>query len=923
MEVAKLGFTIDGEGARHDVELTTEQLRALANGGKEAARVMDELNASLGGGGGGGLVPPDVPPKIDRLAESLRRMREAASQRIAVDFSGQIAELDPFQAKLEQIQERGDQVRASLEKMRAAGRQKLDLGLSEQIAQLDPFQKGVEGIGQKAGFAGVGIGRLANQVTDLGAHLTGVHPIVGKVVEVVGQLAVGHALTLGVVAGITLIALAWDKFSESTRKATEAQNKLAQAARDATLAKALGPGGAAADQATAVQGRIKDLEDEIRIRGSFIESAKVGRAQEFSLNPAARAEDIDKLKQELTGYRVVLKGLMDDISSARIQNFVQSITAPFDYAQQRGQAIMGFYDELLAAQRQLNEEAKSGVVQTKTAALAGLQRVHEMLDQIRLQQKGFAEAPGQVYGIPTAKFGPAVTQTVQNLQANILDQATKRGADLTSYGTQIINLQGKLNQLLKDSAAAPESFKRAVGEAIDEARNLLDVWALASAVKAGGGAPEDVARNIREGAITPQGAANQAIINNAQQQRQYGIDLAVREAAVKLPDVFDAVREGALRLKEGFKDATRNLKLAIENFRPSNIVGGIKQGATQAGADILNQFSPANLAANLVSSAANYLISGIQDVITGFLDGGAAAREYARKMKALREELAAGIAQFTGNDLASQLQQNQLTADQLKKLAQDAYGSIGELLRTHGQAWRDLKDAIDTIGEAAARNAARIQRLAEQQQKNDLEDLRVRSLRAAGRTDEADTLAYRLEREREYQAALEKAMQDGIMTTAEQQYLAALKQVESAEILARAMGILNDAVRNAPTGFRPEDYGFGQNYYGPPAGGGTGIGGEGPPVGRLPLGGDSGIPSGRRPTGEPVSQSGRPAVPQGITIQVNIPEGGIVIRGEEAPQTIARKVLQGVTEFALSSVGGNVPISTAMEVMRFTPITQS
>lgn len=925
MDIAKLGFTIDAEGARHEITLTNEQLRVLANGGRLAAAEMKALNSSMGGGGGGGggPVPPDVPPKIDRLTESIKRMKAAASQRIDAGFQDQIAELDPFQSKLEEIQARGDQVRVSLEKMRAAGREKLDMGLSSQIEQLDPFQKGLAGVEVRSGHAGIGIGRLANQVTDLGARLSGVHPIFGKIVEVIGQLALGHAVTLGVIAGITAIAFAWDKLTESTRKATEEQNKLASAARDAAMVKALGPGGAQRDQATAVAGRISDLQEEIKQRSSFLEALKAGSAQEFNLNPADRAQQIAKLKQELAGYGVVLKGLLDQIETAKVQQFVSQITAPFDYAVQRGNDVLGFYNDALAAQRQLNEQAKSGTVDVKNAALQGLAQVQAILDKIRLQRMGLAEAPGQVQGISTATYGSAISQTVQNLGAQI-DSSLKHGGDLVDFGNRITSLYGQLRGIQEEASHAPESFRRGVQDAIDQVRLLIDALDLAKAQRIGGGAMEDVAASIRTGAITPQEANQVAIQQNAQAQHDYGVQLAIREAAVKLPSVFDVVREASLRLAEGLKSAKQSLRLGIENWKPGNIVGGIKQGATQAGADFLQQFSPANITAGLVTSGLNFATSAVMDFVGGLFDSGEAARKAAAEMRKMKLDYENAIASFRHDDLASSLASNAATAEQLRQQAEAIWGSMDKVLKILGVPNTQYADALREVNRQEELNAESIRRRAAEDERYAQQDLQTRMLKAQGRTQEADDLAFRNQQEREYQAALDKAMQDGVISTSEAAYLASLLQVQAAEKIAHAMGILNDAVRNAPTGFDPAVYGLGQNYYGPQQGGGAPIGGPGgtdgggygsPPPGRAPAGVPAGAPSS--------GAGGRPPTPTTVVFQVSIPEGGIVISGQETPQTIARKTLQGISEYAATSVGGGVPLSTVMEIMRTAPIFPS
>lgn len=88
---------------------------------------------------------------------------------------------------------------------------------------------GVEGntkrLNSTMGQAQLQTGRLGNQFANLAGHLTGIHPIIGNVAGVLGNFAVGSALTVGVLGGLAAIALAYDVLTKSTREATKAQDE--------------------------------------------------------------------------------------------------------------------------------------------------------------------------------------------------------------------------------------------------------------------------------------------------------------------------------------------------------------------------------------------------------------------------------------------------------------------------------------------------------------------------------------------------------------------------------------------------------------------------------------------------------------------------------------------------------------------------
>lgn len=87
---------------------------------------------------------------------------------------------------------------------------------------------GVEGgtkrLNSSMGQASLQTGRLGNQFAGLAGQLTGIHPIIGNVAGVLGNFAVGSALTVGVLGGLAAIALAYDTLTKSSKAAAKAQD---------------------------------------------------------------------------------------------------------------------------------------------------------------------------------------------------------------------------------------------------------------------------------------------------------------------------------------------------------------------------------------------------------------------------------------------------------------------------------------------------------------------------------------------------------------------------------------------------------------------------------------------------------------------------------------------------------------------------
>lgn len=95
------------------------------------------------------------------------------------------------------------------------------------------LQTKATGLGTTAGMAGPGVRRLQNAVTALGFGLAGVPGPLGRVASLLSGFAVGGALTAGVVAGIGLIALAWDRVGKAAERARTAHENVLEAIRGA------------------------------------------------------------------------------------------------------------------------------------------------------------------------------------------------------------------------------------------------------------------------------------------------------------------------------------------------------------------------------------------------------------------------------------------------------------------------------------------------------------------------------------------------------------------------------------------------------------------------------------------------------------------------------------------------------------------
>lgn len=94
-----------------------------------------------------------------------------------------------------------------------------------------------------SGQANLSTGRLGNQFANLAGRIAHVHPVVGNLASVLGDFAVGGAVTVGVLGGLAAVAVAYDRLTASSRKSMEIADKLAESYNRAARIAALGFGG--------------------------------------------------------------------------------------------------------------------------------------------------------------------------------------------------------------------------------------------------------------------------------------------------------------------------------------------------------------------------------------------------------------------------------------------------------------------------------------------------------------------------------------------------------------------------------------------------------------------------------------------------------------------------------------------------------
>lgn len=132
-------------------------------------------------------------------------------------------------------------------------------------------ERSLNGVESASRSAHLSTGRLGNQFANLAGRIAGVHPVVGNLAGVLGNFAVGAGLTVGILGGVAAIAVAYDKLTESSRKAMAAADKLTESYNQAAKISALGIGG---QQLADIETINKGLEQHNKWLG-FIIAARI------------------------------------------------------------------------------------------------------------------------------------------------------------------------------------------------------------------------------------------------------------------------------------------------------------------------------------------------------------------------------------------------------------------------------------------------------------------------------------------------------------------------------------------------------------------------------------------------------------------------------------------------------------------------
>jgi hypothetical protein len=255
----------------------------------------------------------------------------------------------------------------------------------------------------------------------------------------------------------------------------------------------------------------------------------------------ATSFDSDKIKTPFEQLEAKTKAFVDQLQ----------------YAKERGQDIVQFYDLAARAQERLTQYAKKGADDVKKKAIDAIRALQPFVDESAFTKMGLGHPAMQIAGLPAAEVLTRLAEK-GDLLSGAFENAVKQGGDLTGIFKQTNEFATMLEDIIDSLPDKTNAFAVAAGAAYEKLRPLL----MAGEMMGVGGIS-----HRGDSAGHAFNAQAQAAFNFGQDMQQYQNQLRVREAALKLPDAFDAVREAALRVAEEHKRMIRELREAWHEFR--------------------------------------------------------------------------------------------------------------------------------------------------------------------------------------------------------------------------------------------------------------------------------------------------------------------------------------------------------------------
>lgn len=836
---------------------------------------------------------------------------------------------------------------------------------AKRIADLEAQLNKMAGTQNRATAIGEGhrlaTGKVSRALEGLIVSATGANAHMGALSVAMSDMALGGVVVTGVLAGVAAISYVYEKLTKDARDAKKEQEDLIATFLKAQKLKSQGgvEGATVAafdEQVRAAQARVDEIERvnamvnaPHQLSGGFLGGVQSSVAADSAALKAALGD----LRAAVAERDAILQKSAQDADNTYAQNLASLIgfNAKDKQLREQGIAIMEAwkktYDLLpktdIAGRAQLagNITALHDALFPKGDAEKAAREAKEYADAVERVKKANDD-------MALAHAKGVVSITTERDQADKLLTAAKTGT--VAWQDQADEIEA-INKLMSAGIffidAEYESLKKSLIVTAQERREVerINQARTDAAEKA-----KEVAKKQAE----EEARITENLIRGLQDSWSQFFENIFTKGISSFKDFISSIKDLFLkmvaellaanlmkRLSAGLaavfgnmgasSGSTSTLSLSAQRWAR---VGGAAVGGAIAGYGLGQAAGNAGggAAAGALGGAATgfaiagptgALIGGLTGLVGGLLGGAQAAREAAEAFRQMKKDYELAVAEFKHDDLATALSQNAAAAEQLRQQAEKLYGPMEKLAKLFGISSSQYTSQVDQINAQEKRNAEQLQKKADEDARYAQEDLEVRNLRATGRGDEADRIAFKEQQDREMQAAVDKADADGTRTVAEQLYLNTLATTQNNELIAFLNGTLQDATRNSPTGF------FANQYYQPfvtPVGAApadpfnTGL----PPLNAPnepsePAGTGAASGSGLTPPGgsrnAPNNTGTSHGAPAGA-VSLNFASGSIQINGDRSGDEMLNDFLDAVDSAAAGSGGAGSSRAAALELLK-------
>lgn len=327
-----------------------------------------------------------------------------------------------------------------------------------------------------AGHAHRGMGTLRSTAATLVSQMAGVKTSVGQVVGALGNMALGGAVTVGVLGGIAAIGFAYDKLTEKTRKAKEEQQKLAD-----ELLKSANAFFAASHPMDALQKQVKTLGDaEVAARKALAEAqagtqvrGQFGEVQTVvDPNKVKAAQDaLDSLSsQAQEAYRQYNEAVAR-IGQNTFDNLVRIVAA--------GGAAIDIQDRLRAAIA-LAKQQRDAMTKAERDSVEGRQRLYDLTERITSGEAAFKREQGD--GTKADRDAVAAAKARLDLRVEEIKALGVSTARLDALA-EAIRLSDAVQKRANLTDAEQLTLLKARNEALDTLAKLTSVRGTAGAFR--------------------------------------------------------------------------------------------------------------------------------------------------------------------------------------------------------------------------------------------------------------------------------------------------------------------------------------------------------------------------------------------------------------------------------------------------------